>query len=280
MDNHQSSYRFVTKFTEVFSCVFLHGYYEGEICTDLSFQPTTQTKFLIKNYNLIFKLRPGGFVLAVNSDKDFSNIIYKDPFELEFEFKFTNPHFFSITVLLNNPEVRYLINDNLESSVQLGASEGVSDPEFEKPGLSGIMKVKHDPNYPILPFVGGSADPFVSRSKQVLLTNRWIKPVYICYGSEETLRQFEGLVIENEGEFKGKVEFDPPQLITTDSGLIGYKFVAKQEFPMKSIWKGFFKLSRTNQLGVYKKTLPNPSPQSIKFDPSVNSYISENLVKL
>ena len=51
MENHQNSYRFVTKFTEVFSCVFLHGYYEGEICTDLSFQPSSRTKFLIKNYN-------------------------------------------------------------------------------------------------------------------------------------------------------------------------------------------------------------------------------------
>lgn len=112
------------------------------------------------------------------------------------------------------------------------------------------------------------------------MTNRLIRPVYICYCSEETIRQFEGMIIENEGEFKGRVEFDPPQLITTDSGLTAYKFVSKQELPMRSTWKGFFKLSRTNQLGVYKKTLPNPSPQSIKFDPFVNSYISENFVKL
>ena len=280
MDNFQSSYRYVTKFTEVFSCVFLHGYYDSEICTDLSFQPSSRTKFLIKNYNLIFKPRPGGFVLADNSDKDFSNLIYKDPFELDFEFRFTNPHFFSFTVLLTNPEIRYLIDDNLESSVQLSALEGVADPELDKPGLSGIIKVKHDPNYPILPLVGGLAERFVPRRKQVFLTNRMIKLVYICYSSEETIRQFEGMTIENEGEFKGRVEFDSPQLITTDSGLTAYKFVAKQELPMKSTWKGFFKLSRTNQLGVYKKTLPNPSPQSIKFDPFVNSYISENFVKL
>lgn len=280
MDNYQNSYRFVSKFTEVFSCVFQHGYYDSEICTDLSFQPTSRTKFLFKNYNLIFKPRPGGFVLAVNSDKDFSNLIYKDPFELDFEFKFTNPSFFSFTVLLTDPEIRYLINDNLESSAQLGASEGVSDPELEKPGLSGIIKVRHDPNYPILPLVGGLADRFVPRRKQVFLTNRFIKPVYICYGSEETIRQFEGMTIENEGEFKDSVEFEAPQLVTTGSGLIAYKFVAKQELAMKSTWKGFFKLFRTNQLGVYKKTLPNPSPQSIKFDPFVNCYISENFVKL
>ena len=280
MDNHQNSYRFVTKFTEVFSCVFQHGYYDGEICTDLSFQPSPRTKFLIKNYNLIFKPRPGGFVLAVNSDKDFSNLIYRDPFELNFEFRFTNPHFFSFTVLLTNPEIRYLIYDNLESSIQLSALEGTSDPELDKPGLSGIIKVKHDPNYPILPLVGRLTDRFVPRQKQVFLTNRLIKPVYICYASEEIIRQFEGMIIENEGEFKGRVEFDPPQLITTDSGLTAYKFVSKQELPMRSTWKGFFRLLRTNQLGIYKKTLPNPSPQSIKFDPLVNSYISENFVKL
>jgi hypothetical protein len=49
---------------------------------------------------------------------------------------------------------------------------------------------------------------------------------------------------------------------------------------MKSLWKGYFRLERTNQLGVYRKTLPNPSPKSIKYDPAINDYVSENFVKL
>jgi hypothetical protein len=68
--------------------------------------------------------------------------------------------------------------------------------------------------------------------------------------------------------------------VTTESGLIAYKFTANQIIPMKFLWKGYFRLERTNQLGVYRKTLPNPSPKSIKYDVMLNGYIAEMYVKL
>ena len=280
MDQHQSSYRFVTKYLEVFSCVFLHDYYERRVCNDVTFQPTLQTNFLLKNYNLIFKTNSGGFALAANSDKDYSNLIYKDPFALDFEFRFTNKYFHSYTVLMSDPEVRYFLDDNLEATVQLGARQGTIDPELDKPGLSGILRIKHVPEFPILPLPGSQGGPFQPRSKEVLFQNRMIRIVYLCYCSEEKVTDFQGLIIESEGEFKGIVGFGAAELVTTNSGLIGYKFVANIDLSMKSLWKGHFRLERTNQLGVYRKTLPNPSPKSIKFDPAINSYISENFVKL
>jgi hypothetical protein len=258
----------------------MHEYYEGRICADLSFQPTPRTNLLIKNYNLVFKQKAGGFMMAANSVKDYSHSIFKDPFYLDFEFKFTNRHFHSFTVLVSDPEVRYFLDDDLETTVQLGTQHGTIDPSLDKPGLSGIIRIKHDPKFPILPILGEGSGRFKPRSKEVLLKNRSIRPVYICYCSKEAVDLFKGMVIHNEGEFKDKVDFDPPQLITTESGLTAYKFVANQDLPMKSLWNGYFRLERTNQLGVYRKTLPNPSPQSIKFDPVVNTYISENFVKL
>lgn len=280
MEQHQNSYRYVTKYMEIFSCVFMHEFYEGNICSDLSFQPTPHTSLLIKNYNLVFKQKAGGFMLAANSVKDYSHPIFKDPFYLDFEFKFTNRHFHSFTVLVSDPEVRYFLDDNLEATVQLGAQHGTTDPNLEKPGLSGVIRIKHDPNFPVLPIVGEDSSRFKPRSKQVFLKNRSIRPVYICYCSQDAVDNFKGMVVYNEGEFKDRVDFDPPQLVTTDSGLIAYKFVANQEIPMKSLWKGYFRLERTNQLGVYRKTLPTPSPQSIKYDPNINGYISESYVKL
>jgi hypothetical protein len=280
MEQLQNSYRFVTKYLEVFSCVFLHDYYESRVCNDLTFKPTLQTSFILKNYNLIFKPRAGGFALAANSEKDFSNPIYKDPFVLDFEFKFTNIYFHSYTVLVSDPEVRYFIDDNLEATVHLDAKQGTIDPELDKPGLSGVIRIKHVADFPILPLSVVQGNRFKPRSKEVVFKNRMIRLVYLCYCSEEKVSDFQGLIIENEGEFKGVLEFGSPELVTTDSGLIAYRFVANQSMPMKSVWKGFFRLERTNQLGVYRKTLPNPSPKSIKYDPWINAYVSENYVKL
>lgn len=280
MEQHQSSYRFVTKYLEVFSCLFLHDYYQRGVCSDLVFKPTFQTSFLLKNYNLIFKSRVGGFALAANSDKDYSNAIYKDSFELDFEFKFTNKYFHSYTVLMSDPEVKYFLDDNFEVIVQLDARQGTMDPDLDKPGLSGMIRIRHVPDFPILPLSGVQGVPFLPRSKEVVFKNRLIRPVYLCYCSEDKVSDFQGLVIENEGEFKGLLDFGAPELVTTSSGLIAYKFVASQSIPMKFLWKGYFRLERTNQLGVYKKTLPNPIPQSIKYDAALNDYISENFVKL
>lgn len=277
---HQNSYRLVTSHIEVFSCVFRHDYYENRLCNDLSFLPTPRTSSVIKNYNLVFKTRAGGFALAANAKMDLKNSVYMDPFDLDFEFKFTNPYFHSFTVLASDPEVRYFLDDNLETVVELGAKQGIVDAALEKPGVSGVIRIKHVANFPILPIPGGSDGYFKPRSKEVQFINRLIRPVYLCYCSQERISDFQGMVILNEGEFRGVVEFGLPELVTTASGLIAYKFTAKQDIPMKLLWKGHFRLERSNQLGTYKKTLPNPSAQSIKFDSIINAYISENFVKL
>ena len=233
-----------------------------------------------QNYNLIFKPRAGGFALAANSDRDFSNAIYKDPFVLDFEFKFSSIYFHSYTVLVSDPEVKYFLDDNLEATVQLDAKQGTIDPELDRPGLSGIIRIKHQADFPILPLPVAQGRRFKPRSKEVVFKNRMIRPVYLCYCSEEKVSDFQGLIIENEGEFKGVLDFGSPELVTTESGLIAYKFTANQIIPMKFLWKGYFRLERTNQLGVYRKTLPNPSPKSIKYDVMLNGYIAEMYVKL
>jgi hypothetical protein len=280
MEQFQNSYRLITKYLEVFSCVFLHDCYQSRVCNDLTFKPTPQTNFLLKNYNLIFKPRAGGFSLAANSERDFSNPIYKDPFVLDFEFKFTNVYFHSYTVLVSDPEVRYFLDDNLEATVYLDAKQGTTDPELDRPGMSGVIRIKHEADFPILPLLGAQGSRFKPRSKEVVFENRQIRLVYLCYCPEERVSDFQGLVIENEGEFKGVVEFGSPELVTTDSGITAYKFISNQSIPMKFLWNGYFRLERTNQLGVYRKTLPNPTPKSIKYDLMLNGYISESYVKL
>ena len=280
MNHPINSYRYVNSYIEVLSCVFMHYFYESGICNEVTFLPDERTRFILKNYNLVFKPKLGGFALAASSDKDYSNSIYRDPFGLDFEFRFTNRYFHSFTGLTIDPEVRYFLNDDQSELVEMGSGHEVREPEFDRPGISGILRINHLPNYPLLPLISENSNPFRSRKKEFLFKARHIRPVYICYVSEDRLDQFRGLLIESEGEFRGVVDFDPPSLIKTSTGLAAFKFVAKNKIPMKSFWKGSFKLQRTNQLGLYKKTLPNPNPQSIKFDYTHNTFISENFVKL
>ena len=280
MSHHTTSYRYVNTYIEILSCVFRHDFYENNICNEVTFLPNERTKLILRNYNLIFKTTLGGFVLAANSDKDYSNSIFRDPFDLDFEFKFTNRYFHSFTSLTIDPEVRYFFNDDQKDQTTIGPELEIRDPEFEKPGVAGILRIKHLPDYPLLPIMSADSNPFQSRMKEFLFKSRPILPVYICYFPESNINQFQGLSIEGEGEFRDAVDFDPPVFTKTSSGLTAFKFVAKNEIPMRASWKGCFKLQRTNQLGMYKKTLPNPNPQNIKFSLTHNAFISENYVKL
>lgn len=280
MEQNQSVYRYVSKYVEIFSCLFMHNYYSSKICNELVIQPTPATKNQIKDLQLVFKPIAGGFALAANSSKDYSNGVFKSSFDLNFEFKFSNPHFFSFTALNPDPEVRYFLKDDLKPSVFFTSDLRSDSPSLDRPGISGVLSLTHSQEAPILPIMGLESGSFEPRNKVVYMKPRAIKPVYICYTQDVSLAYFEGLTIEIEGEFKGIVSFGPPEEIETRGGMKAFKFTSKEVFIMKDSWKGHFRLVRNNQLGSYRKILPNPNPQSIRFDSPTNTYISENYVKL
>jgi len=280
MNQDQISYRYTNSYTEVFSCLFMHDYYLNRVCNEIDVMPTSATSELIKNYQLIFKPISGGFALAANTARDYSNAVFRDSFNLNFEFRFLNPYFYSFTALNIDPDVKYFLDDNFMSSVLFGSEVQTAAPELDRPGLSGILNVKHNPNYPILPIDGSDKDTFIVRSKVVYIKPREVRLVYICYTNDPHLDNFEGLTIEIEGVFKDIIAFSAPEQILTASGLHAVKFTSESFLPMKASWRGFFKLERRNQLGFYQKSLPNPSPKTIKFDNTTKTYISENYVKL
>jgi len=278
MENQQVSYRYINNYIEVFSCLFFHDYYRSRICTELVIQPTLSTRSLIKDYQLVFKSTKGGFSLAANSAKDYSNGVFKKSFDLNFEFRFTNPHFFSFTSLNVDPEARYFLEDDLMPTMLFGPHFQTDSQALDRPNISGILSVKHLQDHPLLPVEG--LENFSARNKAVSLQSRVIRPVYICYTGESNLDQFEGLSIQNEGAFREFDAFGPPEQIETRSGLKALRFYSQKSFPMQDSWAGYFRLERNNQLGTYSKILPNPSPKSIKYDSNNKSFISENYVKL
>jgi hypothetical protein len=280
MVNQQVTYRYINNYIEVFSCLFMHDYYRSRICNELTIQPTQASLTLIKDFQLVFKSTPGGFSLAANSAKDYSSGVFREPFDLNFEFRFTNPHFFSFTSLLEDPEARYYLEDDLLPSVLFDSHFQNISPALDRAGITGILSVKHLPSAPLLPLDGTQQGGFAPRSKAVYLQSREVQPVYICYTNGDNLSQFEGLAIQNEGAFRNLTSFGQPDQIKTRSGMKAFKFTFPTTLPMRDSWPGYFRLERNNQLGSYSKILPNPSPQNIKYDSINKTFISENYVKL
>jgi hypothetical protein len=258
----------------------MHDYYKNRICNEITIKPTPSTVRIIRNYNLIFKRTLGGFSLAADAVKDFSHIVFKDSFEMDFEFKFTNVYFHSFTELSPDPETKYLIDEN-EDFVVLNQSKANFNPSLNRAGLSGILRIRHSMDSPLLPLRSNTILEIEPKSKIVVLTPRMIKPVYLCYAPAEKFDRFAGLTVEKEGVFKELLSFgEPEQTVIEGLDIPAYKISAKNPIQMKSSWDGFIRLEKSDQFGFYKKILPNPSSRSLKLDLNTNSYISENYVKL
>jgi len=280
MGEIRSTYRYLNSYLEVFSCFFVHGFYRNGICSELSVQPTASCKTMLRNHGLVFKPKNGGFSLAANSSKDYSNRVFRNPFHLNFEFKFTNPYFLSFTALNSDPEVRYFLKDDFTDVSLFDGSSETDIATLDRPDVSGIINIIHDESKPIIPIDGFEPEVYTPRKKVYHMKPRNINPVYICYTDESSFEYFRGLTIEIFGEFKDIVSFAPPVEVETYNGYKAYQFVSKTAIPMKDSWKGYFRLNRDSQLGSYGKILPNPIPKTIKYNLTNNSYISENYVKL
>lgn len=280
MRGDQTTYRFVSKFQEVFSCLFVHEYYLNGVCSEVFIKPTIASNALLSDLQLVFKSTVGGFSLVANSAKDYGSNVFGESFDLNFEFKFTNPFFHIFSELDVNPETRYFLEEDFKKEILFDDSVQSNSPELDRPGISGVLKLTHQENKPLLPRQGSDETVFTPRSKLIRIGSRKIKIVYICYSAQNNLAHLTGLNIEIEGFFKGIVTFSPPEIFQTAAGFAAVRFVTEQHLSMQSSWRGVFRLERMDQLGDFKKSLPNPSPKSIKYDFTTNTFISENYVKL
>lgn len=114
-----------SKSKEYFGVVCLHSYYREQVTRDLEFEPTPDTAALLKNYMLVFKPVPFGFLVLYNPDASIEKL-RKMPKGLRFSFRAVNrnPRLMNITEVPFWPEGQVFHYSNL-----VGAKEEIAfDP--------------------------------------------------------------------------------------------------------------------------------------------------------
>jgi hypothetical protein len=103
-----------SKSREYFGVVCLHSYYREHITRDLEFEPTPDTALLLKNYMLVFKPVPFGFLVLYNPDTSVEKL-RKMPKGLRFSFRAINknPRLMNITEVPFWPEGQVFQYSNL-----------------------------------------------------------------------------------------------------------------------------------------------------------------------
>jgi len=281
MKTINATYRYSSSYLEVYSLVFLHEYYENRLCQEIKIEPTATTISYLKDNQLIFKPINGGFTIVANENVDYTPKVFHEHSTLDFEFKFTNKYFLLFSDLNIDPETKYYIEEINSEVVYLNQGYETTAPELDRPSLDGVIRLFHEEQNPILPIRGIGDEEFKARFQMVYIKPRPVRLVYYCYGSTDKILQFQdSLNIISTGEFLDQIHFDAPEMVTTSSGMSAWRFISHESIFLKASFNGQLKIESNTPFGVYNKTLPNPSPSTIKYDPKVNLYISENYVKL
>lgn len=111
---------------ELFGLVCLHSYYSESITRDLEFEPTPETAMLLKNYVLVFKPVPFGFLVLYNPDASLDKL-REMPRNLRLSFRIwnRNPRLMNFTEIPFWPEGQVFHYSNAE--------EKTEDYEFDPP---------------------------------------------------------------------------------------------------------------------------------------------------
>ena len=94
-----------SKQREFFGLLCLHSFYSDNVTRDLEFEPTLETASQLKNYGLVFKAIPFGFLVLYNPDNSIEKL-REMPKGMRFSFRIknTNPNFMNFSHIPFWPE--------------------------------------------------------------------------------------------------------------------------------------------------------------------------------
>lgn len=280
MDQLKQGYRSNTQFGLSVRFFVMHDYYVNGICRDFSFQPSTETLFKLRNNRMVFRELDGGFELAIDMNHDFTHPIYQKDEFFQFFFKNNNPLFLQYTDM---PFVSsaYLLLDTANSWGEcLHEGSTLASTQFldtDKDGYHGIFQLRHLLSKPLW------SNPLPTYQYYIRFGARKVKIRYIFYGNKEMINFFSKFNIEEVENSEKVITFNPPKLILLKNGEPAFECISQQEVPLKSLWNCTLIVKREKGNGTpfdYRKTLPYPKPDGVKFDKTINSYVSDVFVKL
>jgi len=280
MEQHKQTYRINTQFALSVRFFVVHDYYVNGVCSDFSFQPSKETLIKLRNNRLRFRAVNGGFELAIDMSHDFTNPIYQREEVFQFFFKCNNPLFLQYTDMPFVSSALMLLDTAQTWGECLHVGTTFDKSQFldtDNDGYHGVFLVRHQQAKPLW------FDPLPTYQYYIRFGARKVKIRYIFYGNKDLVDFFSQFIIEESENTEKVIIFRSPKLILLKNGDQAFECVSEQEIPLKNLWNNPLVVKREKGNGTpfdYRKTLPYPKPEGVKFDETLNSFVTEVFVKL
>jgi hypothetical protein len=285
MQYPETTHRYRLDYRVVLEFRVFHNYYIDGSCRDLEIAPTPETQAKLRGYQMLFRRERDGFLLAVNSQKDYSLPLFTRPDYLDFGFRVGNPQFLRFTDLPYESSQFHVFDSK-------GGPDGRMHPEAfvdgssirpaDTDGVTGVIRFIQDGDRLLVP-PSGSPEAESPRLHYLHFNTRKVRIRYVFHGAEDQVGNFNEYSIENF-EVNGKpLIFSDPRPTYLRNGSEAFEVLSHEGVDLRSAYEGHGMLKKARGSGspfLYKKVLPLPKPENVAYDPVGEQYFADIFVKL
>lgn len=274
------SMRYATQFGSAVQFFVLHDYYNGLACPDFTFRPTADTLLLIRNFRMKYRSVANGFEMALDLNHDFDYPMYEREQVFSFVFENRNPLFLQFTDMPFMASKLLQFDSNNVWDERLHEGESVNPALFldsNEDGIQGVIHIRHTPEKPLW------GKNRANYRYYIRFQNRKVKIRYIFYGNQDLVENFSTFRIEGSDELEKHYIFTAAEPYLMRNGDTAFSCTSVEELPLKNVWKNPLVVKRARGNGSpfdYRKVLPFPRPEGVKFDEILTSFVSDVFVKL
>lgn len=266
----QNSISLKTNFKKIVEVFVFHEYYRNRNFTTVDFMPDQQSRSMIRNYDLLFKKTPQGFVLLQNRDSKTTSPSFLGPVTFSFNMVFKDVLFLNLTNMPYQNNQLISFNNQTGENGRLHEDSYVGEKDFQPYAGNGIVgKIDLTLNQKD-EFFGVETRSADSYKYNIFFDARTfvLRHNFYFSGPDGDITKF---YIQNEKDGKRYENFIARKI---ENGMDVFSLEFSEEIKLKEQFDFLFYLKKEDEFDKsFSKFLPHPEPKNLSFDSERNLFI-------
>ena len=258
-----------TNFKKIVEVFVYHEYYINKNCNSIKYIPDTESRKMIRNYDLIFRQTSQGFVLLQNIDTKTTSPSFMGPVTFRFNMVFTDNLFLNLTnIPFQYNQFISFSNENFEEDrLHHDIYVGEKDIKLcDADGISGKINLTLNKKNE---FFGAENQTYTQYKYKAFFDSRTFRLRYNFYFSKigGDIRKF---YVKNEKDGKRYDNFTSRKL---ENGMDVYSIELSEEIKLRERFEFLFYLKKEDEFDKsFSKFLSHPEPKNLSFDAERNLF--------
>jgi len=266
----QNSISLKTNFKKIVEVFVYHEYYRDRNFTAIDFMPDQQSRSMIRNYDLLFKKTPQGFVLLQNRETKTTSPSFLGPVTFGFNMTFKDVLFLNLTNMPYQNNQLISFNNQIAESDRLHEDSYVGEKDLQPYAGNGIVgKIDLTINEKD-EFFGAETRSSDSYQYKIFFDSRTFILRHNFYFSSPD-GDISKFYIQDEKDGKRYEDFTPRKI---ENGMDVFSLELFEEIKLKEQFDFLLYLKKEDEFDKsFSKFLPHPEPKNLSYDSERKVFI-------